>query len=101
MDTSPELSDAAIRLRGQATCRAPRQEVQAELGNASPEDITLLAWSVVHGVASLYLDGHLRVFERNGEASGAVGIAERVTRALVTAISGAGAASAPRRPPSR
>lgn len=86
MDASSELEEA-IRLAGGHLPRAA-QAVQAELGDASTEDITLLAWSVVHGVASLYLDGHLRAFERKGEASGA-GVAERVTRALVTAISGA------------
>lgn len=85
-DASPELADA-IRLAGAHLPRAA-QHVQTELGDASTEDITLLAWSVVHGVASLYLDGHLRGFERAGEAGGA-GVAERVTRALVKAISGA------------
>ncbi|MBP7682080.1 MAG: TetR/AcrR family transcriptional regulator [Deltaproteobacteria bacterium] len=88
MDASPELADA-IRLAGAHLPRAA-QAVQAELRSASTEDITLLAWSVVHGVASLYLDGHLRAFERKGEAGGA-GVAERVTRALVAAISGASA----------
>lgn len=87
-DASPELAEA-IRSAGAHLPRAA-QAVQAELRSASTEDITLLAWSVVHGVASLYLDGHLRAFERKGEASGA-GVAERVTRALVAAISGAAA----------
>jgi AcrR family transcriptional regulator len=86
MDESPELGES-VRMAGSHLPRAA-QAVQSELGDASTEDITLLAWSVVHGIASLHLDGHLRAFERPGEATGTA-LAERVTRALVTAISGA------------
>lgn len=82
---SPEL-DEAIRLAGAhlpAAAEAARRA--GRLGAFKAEDVTLLAWSVVHGVASLSLDGHLGAFQRPGEALG-VGIAERVTRALVTAL---------------
>lgn len=88
VDAAPELSAAvgAASMHLPAAAEAVRE--QGQLGAFQTEDVTLLAWSVVHGVASLYLDGHLRGFERDGEAAG-VAIAERVTRALVAAISGA------------
>lgn len=86
MDDSAVLGDA-VRLAGSHLPRAA-QAAQADLGEASTEDITLLAWSVVHGLASLHLDGHLRAFDHTGDTSGTA-LAERVTRALTAAISGA------------
>ncbi|MCA9535010.1 MAG: TetR/AcrR family transcriptional regulator [Myxococcales bacterium] len=87
-DASEELAQA-VRASG-AHLPAAVEAVRREglLGDFETEDVTLLAWSVVHGVASLYLDGHLHAFERDGESSG-VGVAERVTRVLVAAVSSA------------
>jgi AcrR family transcriptional regulator len=87
-DASPELAEA-VRMAGlhlPGAVAAVRRE--GLLGDFNEDDVTLLAWSVVHGVASLYLDGHLGAFERSGEADGA-GIAKRVTGALVAAITAA------------
>jgi AcrR family transcriptional regulator len=91
MDASEELSEA-VRAAGShlpAAVEAVRRGGQ--LGAFRTEDATLLAWSVVHGVASLYLDGHLRALERPGDAPG-VDLAARVTGALVAALSAAGPA---------
>ncbi|MCB9658593.1 MAG: TetR/AcrR family transcriptional regulator [Polyangiales bacterium] len=83
-DASPELAEA-VRRAGAHLPQAAAAVQQAQLGDLDAEDITLLSWSVVHGVASLYLDGHLRPFQQPGDVPG-VSVAERVTRALVAAI---------------
>ena len=60
--------------------------LQATLDNLSTEltTLTLLDWSIVHGLSTLWLDGHLRYF---GDQSVEL-ITEQVTSVLIAALRG-------------
>jgi AcrR family transcriptional regulator len=85
----PESSDELAAATASASAHLPRalSELASTIGPESPpvEDLTLLAWSVVHGLATLHLDGHLRHFE----GKDAPAVAERITAMLTRALQGA------------
>lgn len=88
-ESSPELASAIAAAAG----HLPRAigDLAREVGPdaPAPEDLTLLAWSVVHGLSTLYLDGHLRHFEGKSAAQ----VARRITGVLVDTLRGQIAAS--------
>ena len=79
-DSAPELAEATAA----ASAHLPRAiaQLDADLSSEQERDLTLLAWSVVHGLSTLYLDGHLGLSSpEQAERSAA-----RVTAQLATAI---------------
>ena len=85
---APESSPELAAITASTASHLPRalEDLRFEEGSESPPlvNLTLLAWSIVHGLSTLWLDGHLRYF---GDQSVEL-ITEQVTSVLIAALRG-------------
>lgn len=88
-DSDPQLAAATAA----AAAHLPRAigALAPELDGEQHRDLTLLAWSIVHGLSTLYLDGHLGT----QTPARAEAIAERIIAQLGAAIEAALSRPAP------
>lgn len=83
-DSSPEL--AAITASTASHLPRALADLRFEHDSESPplQELTLLAWSIVHGLSTLWLDGHLQRFGDHGVEL----VTEQITSVLVAALQG-------------
>lgn len=78
----PELEEAAARTHGHLARAVADAHAEGSI-EGDQRSVTLLAWSVVHGLSSLVIDGHTNV---PGEPAAVDRLAEQLGRLLLNGI---------------